>query len=120
MKIIDLLNKIANGEEVPKKIIFKNELYILKKWENIEETDYYCESIGNLLGDIYLTSLNEEVEIIEDTPKEDKKIEKLKQKRKCVKEPSDLSGIGEVIHYYDNNELGDKINEIIDKINGEK
>lgn len=77
MKLIDLYNKIAEGEEPPKKIIFKNELYILKKWENIEETDYCCESTGDLLGDIYLTSLNEEVQIIEDTPKEDKKIEKL-------------------------------------------
>ena len=27
MKIIDLLNKIANGEEVPKKIKYKGSIY---------------------------------------------------------------------------------------------
>ena len=27
MKIIDILNKIANGEEVPKKIIFRGRKY---------------------------------------------------------------------------------------------
>jgi hypothetical protein len=109
MKVIDLLNKIANGEDTPEKIIFKNELYILKKWENIEETDYVCESTGNLLGDIYLTSLNEKVQIIEDTPKEDKKIEKFYF---SVYQDQKLGG-REVIE-----PLETKINEIIDKVNG--
>ncbi len=103
MKLIDLYVKIANGE-MPEKIIFNNELYILKKWENIKETDYYCESTGNLLGDIYLTSLNDEVQILEDTPKEDKKIEPITDE------------VWKVLK----TDLINKINEIIDYINKEK
>ena len=103
MKLIDLYVKISNGEKPPKKIMFKNDLYILKKWENIEETDYECESTKNLLGDIYLTSLNEEVQIIEDTPKDDKKIEPITDE------------VWKVLK----SDLIKKINEIIDKINGE-
>jgi hypothetical protein len=30
MKVIELLNKIANGEEVPKKIKWNNKIYISK------------------------------------------------------------------------------------------
>ena len=33
MKIIDLLNKIANGEEVPKKIKYKNQIYKWKEYD---------------------------------------------------------------------------------------
>ena len=33
MKIIDLLNKIANGEEVPKKIKYKNKIYEWKEYD---------------------------------------------------------------------------------------
>ena len=34
IKIIDLLNKIANGEEVPKKIKYENDIY--------KHIDNYC------------------------------------------------------------------------------
>ena len=63
MKVIDLLNKIANGEEVPKKI----------KYEGIEYThiDNYCYADKNsrlLSYEIYAEQhrLNDEIEIIED------------------------------------------------------
>ena len=60
MKVIDLLNKIANGEiEANEKFCYKGEEY---------------RHIDNLFGDYYVEEvLNNEVEIIE----EDKKIEKL-------------------------------------------
>jgi hypothetical protein len=74
MKVINLLNKIANGEEVPKKI----------KYDGVEYThiDNYCYADENsrlLSYEIYAEQhrLNDEIEIIEDTPKENKKIEKL-------------------------------------------
>ena len=59
MKVIDLLNKIANGEiEANEKFCYKGEEY---------------RHIDNLFGDYYVEEvLNNEVEIIE----EDKKIEK--------------------------------------------
>lgn len=70
MKVIDLLNKIANGEEVPKKIKYENYVYEYEQ----EHLDY--QKIGSNM-DIYLFEhhsnfiLNCEVEIIE----EDKEIE---------------------------------------------
>lgn len=74
MKVINLLNKKAN-RNIPKRVI------------NLDHIATEC--------------LNEEIEIIEDTPKEDKKIEKL-------------------IPYTDGLiATQNKINEIIDKINGE-
>ena len=74
MKIIDLLNKIANGEEVPEKILYKykhgeyyKEIYLIydKHYEC-----YYDEEgrpIPSLLAD-NLWNLNDEVEIIEEEP----------------------------------------------------
>ena len=61
MKVIDLLNKIANGEiETNEKFCYKGEEY---------------RHIDNLFGDYYVEDvLNNEVEVIE----EDKKIEQLK------------------------------------------
>ena len=78
MKVIDLLNKIANGEEVPKKIkvdnkiynyetfnIGKGDNYFTAKWEEVkgyridyDGTYYYLE--------IRDYNLNDEIEIIEE------------------------------------------------------
>jgi predicted transcriptional regulator len=65
MKVIDLLNKIANGEEVPKKI----------KW-GIDEWQYnngasknYFNDYEDLFSVIDGSNLNDKVEIIEDKPK---------------------------------------------------
>lgn len=72
MKIIDLLNKIANGEEIPKKIKVDNRFY----YEYDENIDYKSKD-GTYLFDAYIQinkkDMNMEVEIIE----EDKKIKKL-------------------------------------------
>ena len=68
MKVIDLLNKIANGEEVPKHIKLKSgiELYYC------EDTLNYYNELGcnELFGSWIAYNLNEEIKIIE----EDKKI----------------------------------------------
>jgi hypothetical protein len=121
MKIIDLLNKIANGEEVPSKIKVDEKTYeyqgddyghkqddddngIITSWlftdNEIEKYDYISEF------------LNDEVEIIE----EDKKIEKL-----------DIQDDGNTITLFNDKEwtildnvdvlFGNKINELIDKVN---
>ena len=66
MKIIDLLNKIANGEEVPKKIYYGAQYWINKYPNDYEGLGYG----GCLLNNICLNNLNDEVEIIE----EDKEI----------------------------------------------
>ena len=77
MKIIDLLNKIANGEDVPEKIKFRSIIY---NWDIVGYLHYeddYSSERAFLEGMRTDMVLNEEVEIIEDTPKENKKIEKL-------------------------------------------
>ena len=106
VRVIDLLNKIANGEiETNTGFYYKNEKY---------------RHIDNLFGDYYVEEvLNDEVEIIE----EDKKIENLIN---CV------NGVlnGEMSSYYEKTDLQvivehnfkviqEKINEIIDYINKE-
>ena len=78
MKIIDLLNKIAKGEEVPKKIKIKNNVY--EWYRRCENTFNYRLSYNGKLVDSYLSDdwfidskdmLNDEVEILE----EEKKVE---------------------------------------------
>ena len=152
MKVIDLLNKLANGE-VPKKIKYDNDIYEYNK--DYQDYGYfntgidrYITLIENELNSVF--NLNEEVEIIEDTPKhfgerenqavkniikknsipvkenyndyyedtpkEDNKIEKLDlQYKDIIYNPNFKANI---LMYCDN--LQFKINEIIDKINGEE
>lgn len=67
IKIIDLLNKIANGEEVPKKIKYRDWLYEFEKDCN----DYMCQYDSLLYreNDDTRQFLNDEVEILEEENK---------------------------------------------------
>lgn len=72
IKIIDLLNKIANGEEVPKKIKYEENYYELKEkyneyWEQFEYG--YKTHTGGYLNIWRKDVLNDEVEIL-DEPKD--------------------------------------------------
>lgn len=116
MKIIDLLNKIANGEEVPKKIKYDTLNYYFRDYDYKEydiEKDYIDEQTS-FIEKIDFYKLHDEVEIIE----EDKKIEKL-----YVRERANdfLIGKSEHVCYgtesYVNKIIADKINEIIGVIN---
>ena len=124
MKVIDLIYKIANGEEVPQKIIYEDELYEFRedlhdyenKYPDFEAgIDKYKYLFEDPYGRDYKEFLNDEVEVIE----EDKKIEEL-----FIRERANdiLIGRNEKISYATsslvNKELADKINEIIDFING--
>ena len=71
MKVIDLLNKIANNEEVPKKIKVHDKYYCYDENDSAEFYRYRT-NIGNELLTDYV-DLNDEVEIIE----EDKKIKRI-------------------------------------------
>lgn len=106
MKVIDLLNMISKGEEVPKKI-----KYDYNEWEYDENLKtYYCGTC-TLLNKYKYIYLNEEVEILE----EDKKIEKIRQL--CEYPNTDTYECWSVKEDI----LVDKINEIIDYLNkGEK
>ena len=66
IKVIELLNKIANGEEVPNKIEYQEEVY---EWD--KEVSKYADYEGFTL-EIYTKKidLHEEVEILEDNTEE--------------------------------------------------
>lgn len=70
IKIIDLLNKIANGEEAPKKIKYEGKIYIYyEAYAGYYEKD--CEGIYNkkfltFRNEQYYKVLNEELEILDE------------------------------------------------------
>lgn len=116
IKIIDLLKRIANGEEVPEKIKFNDVI-----WEYKKKTEDYYSTITNepffndysSLGFWVMKHLNHEVEIIE----EDKPIEELKTE--IVDTERKLKGIRGTkysIRVVDNI-LINKINELVKEIN---
>lgn len=107
IKIIDLLNKIANDEEVPKKIMFDAWLYIYDE----EEKTYYDEEDRTLWQSYNFKILTDEVEIIE----EPKKIDKITVREKTLGFPS-----GEWTARNMDKAFAIKINELIDEINNLK
>jgi len=106
MKVIDLLNKIANGE-IPEKIKYKETLYSYTK-----DIDYESENDNFLFDDricICPEDLNDEVEIIEE-PQEHKIPKKITMRADMV------GDINNKIENLNINQIAieDKINEIID------
>ena len=98
MKLIDLLNKIANGDEdIPKRFDFAGGEFNLNNYG-----EYRDEDGDNLFNSCCtdFSNINDEIEIIE----EDKKTEKLM--RLDSRETSDC-----II------KIQDKINELIEEVN---
>lgn len=114
MKVIDLYLAIERNKNIPKKVVYKYKTYRYYP----EYKQYYREEYGDKISLFLETTMDDKVYLIEDTPKENKKIEKLLLKEAFSKKlNTNLSGITNFKYYYDNVELGNKINEIIDKIN---
>ena len=101
MKVIELLTKIANGEEVPKEIKYDTMNYVFRHYDYKEVHGELIDEQSSWLEKIDFYKLNDEVEIIE----EPKKIEKFK-----------FGKIEDSEHY----EIKRKINEIIDYIMEDK
>lgn len=123
MKVIELLNKIANGEEVPNRIKYEKHIYEYE--EGTYDWSYYIQNNGTikfLLTDVFnsndniLNILNNELEIIE----EQKKIEKTKL---YYYVSNDIENIDEVLFnnlcsiVENQRTQEDKLNEIINYIN---
>lgn len=101
MKVIDILQRIANGEEA---LLIKYKDKILH-WN--KEKDRFEDKDGmNTLYEMDFSELNDEIEVIED-----KKIEKLGKY-------ADVSGDLACEWSFSEKKLKDKINEIVDYING--
>lgn len=99
MRIIDLLNLIAKGEEVPKKIRYKGEEYHKHKGNDT----YYLPPNESNTWEVDTYHLNREIEIIE----EGKKIKKFYRNNAIWEEQArDLDYM-----------FKDKIDELIDIIN---
>ena len=108
IKVIDLLNKIANDEEVPKKIKWQGQIY-----EYSCSNRFYYQNSWSMYRDFYTEGncLNDEVEIIE----EPKKIEKITVREKTLGFPN-----GEWTARNMDKAFAIKINELIDEINNLK
>lgn len=99
--IIDILNIIARGEEPPKKIVFRNEVYIY------EDDDYYTDTYNDAIFDYHEITdiLNEEVTLLEST---------ITYKPDKIEKIDFNDSINENLY-----DIEVKINEIIDYINKE-
>ena len=111
IRIIDLLEMIANGQIPPKKIYYLEETFIYDE----QSKDYYDSETYGLFDSYEIPPmLNDEVEIIEDN----KKIEKLENYISCGWAGTCKDLPREEL-FEDLKKIGNKINEIIDKINKE-
>ena len=127
IKVIDLLNKIADGKELPKKFMCKGHLYYRQKTKGV---CYRCDELNEIFEEcLVLEDLNDTIEIIE----EPKKIEKLDvallgqcdnwlrcptnkvTKQDVELNPYIIDNIRENTLYFQR-----KINELIDEINNLK
>lgn len=72
MKVIDLLNKIANSEEVPKKIKYAGTEYEFSGYDTASK-NYKCEYEGGFYSDLFSdidgACLNDEIEILDEEVK---------------------------------------------------
>lgn len=93
IKIIDLLNKLANGEEVPEKIKYNDRIYT--RFQNLNSNRLY-----------YYRVLNEGVFLV----KQISSVGELLNEVELIEEDNNV--IGKILTTYDG--------EIIDYVNGEK
>ena len=105
IKVIDLLNKIANDEKAPKKIKINNVIYEYRGCMYCTEKANYQDIEDYLFGKWNFNILNKEVEILD----EQKKIEKMECSIESWFSPSQADI-----------EIIKKINELIDEINNLK
>lgn len=116
IRVIDLLNKIANGEEVPKNIKYCEYLWEYNKG-NRDYIDQDGDSVFSCDNYAVLDMLNDEIEIIE----ESKKIEKLNNW--CDVKSWNIES-GKNIAFEEQSEYNKnlfyKINEIINYINSKE
>lgn len=107
MKVIDLLNKIAKGEEVPKIIKYDTIYYYFRNYDykEYEILEDYIDEQSSFIEKIDFYKLNDEIEIIE----EEKDIEEIDI---CTGGIMGFDGVENIT-----GALKDKINELVREIN---
>ena len=124
MKLIDILNKIANGElKEGTKVIYKGEVYAYQKDAfSPKEYDLYVEDrLITIFDNCHLSNVNDEVELIEpDHFREDTKMIEPTDNTKI--EELDVNALtwNDLLDYQKLEILFDKLNEVIRKINKEE
>ena len=106
IKLIELLNKIANGEDIPTKIKCKGKDFYFNKYEKSIDYLYRVDKDGNgwlVVQDIALT---DEVEILEDNTEE---IEELKTDKNGFIKTNNGTWKGRKLDVA----FADKINELV-------
>ena len=107
IKVIELLNKIANGEDLPKRIKIQDYVFELSK---DYEHYYYNEDveITHLINHNF-SNLNDEVEILEDNTEEIEEIEELRT--------DEVIDGNWVLRKPTNLEIAYKVNELVKAVN---
>ena len=102
IKIIDLLNMIADCKKLPKKFMCKGHLYYMQKTKGI---CYRCDELNEIFEEyLVLEDLNDTIEIIE--------------KPKTIEKCKNYNYFLEIDDYIEH--LRDKLDELIDEINNLK
>ena len=117
MKIIDLLNKIANREEVPKKIRYNS--VIMKYNEDMKDYErYYGDLFFRYLGRCSVLSerLNDEVEILDEEDKDIPLIPDDELYKISNYNPVDIKPNDEKMDY-NFKVLQEKINQLVEEFN---
>lgn len=113
MKVIDLLNKIANSEEVPKKVKYKTYY-----WEYKEEEKDYKDNEGDYVFSCsnydIPEMLNNEVEILDD--REDKDIPLIPDDELIILKQSKTINMQYAIDF-NFKVLKEKINQVVEEFN---
>lgn len=110
MKVIDLYLAIERNKNIPKKVVYKYKTYRYYR----EYKQYFREEYGDKISLFLEATMDDKVYLIEDTPKEDKKIEKLIIYDDAINWCCNGKAINDT-----EKDIIDKLNEIIDRLNGE-
>ena len=120
MKIIDLLNKIANGEEVPKKIEYEGEIFQFTGYNSASKN--YKNELEDLFEVLDGSILNDEIEILEEQKKIPEKLENEQKFYSYVRYEENKDEIDKVLYILKAinlieekiGHLNNSINEVID------
>ena len=127
MKIIDLLNKIANGEEVPQEIIAgdsEHKYYYNKELKDYRDEKTHENLFEDEIGKFLKYYLNDEVEILEEEPRDieicgsfftKSEYDKLAQKREEKEIPEKINNWVSNVGRVDNSNIEEYVHNLFEQ-----